>query len=316
MEKTKKIQIYSSLIIFLSLAVLALVLVNKHAEEQRILACNDSRESLKNNSFGVPLQNIGAKAFFMYDFSQNAALYGRNESEPLPLASLTKLMTVRLALKKVSPFDFYTVRPHDLDSDGFVGFVPGDSYRISDLVRGALIASINDSAVMLARSTGASDLDFVGTMNQEALNLGLSSLRFGNPTGLDINDTVATAYGSPHDILMLLFKDYTDFTDLISQSTRESDSLRATNGRLVSIKNTNLAIDKLPLLLASKTGYTDTAGGNLVILWRETGGDILGASLLGSTEDGRFSDMITLHDAANRYILGLRALPEFCSKNI
>ena len=269
---------------------------------------------LVQNIFGPVANSVLGKSFFIYDFSKGTALYGKAENISRPLASLTKLMTIRVALSHTSPLEFYTVKSHDLDSDGFVGFVVGDSYRISDLISGALIASSNDSAVMLAHSTRFSDESFIETMNKTAEDLALPSLHFGNPTGLDINDTIATATGSARDILSLLYFDYRDFTDLISVSTKIDSTIKSTNGRPIMLKNTNLAIDKLPLLLASKTGYTDTAGGNLAILWREPSGETLGAAVLGSTESGRFSDMQSIHDSTDTYINALQSLPVFCSK--
>lgn len=293
------------------------VILQQQEQAKRILACNTARSALVQKTFAPVFSALQAKSAFVYDFSKNTALYGKNETEVRPLASLTKLMTTRIAQKTVSPSAFYTIQAHDLDSDGFVGFVIGDTYSISDFFAGALIASSNDSAVMLARSTGLSDAAFVEKMNEEAKQIGLPSLRFANPTGLDTgNDTIATAFGSAHDILILLQKDYTDFPELMSLSVRPNMTISARNGRSIVLKNTDLAIDKLPLLLASKTGYTDVAGGNLAVLWREPSGDILGAAVLGSTEGGRFDDMVAIHTSADSYVAAAHTFPSFCPFSI
>ncbi len=313
MENKIKIEQRSLIVILALLVLIASASIYEHKEQARREACVQMKNELIQGTFGSAISGIQAHSFFAYDFTQSLPLYGKNENEPRPLASLTKLMTVRLALEHGSPTDFYTVRNHDLDSDAFAGFAIGDSYRIEDLIRAALIGSVNDAAMMLARSTGATDSAFVDSMNFESAHLGFSSLHFGNPTGLDINDdTVATAFGSAHEILSLLYVDYRDFPEMISLSTHKEDVIEATNGRTIQLKNTDQAIDKLPLLLGSKTGYTDTAGGNLAVLWREPSGDTLGAAVLGSTEEGRFSDMVAIHDAANAYTLGIRSLPKFC----
>ena len=222
-------------------------------------------------------------------------------------------MTVRTALKNTPPHEFYTVQKQDLLSDGFFGFVPGDSYRISELVTAALVSSVNHAAVMLSRSTGVSESSFVEKMNSDAQELGLKTLRFGNPTGLDIDDTVATAFGSAHDVLFLLHNNYLDFPEYSAVSTKTNVMIKSSSGRSILLKNTNPLVDSLPLLLASKTGYTDTAGGNLAIIWREPGNNILGAVVLGSSELGRFDDMKAIHDSASTYVSAARSLPSYCN---
>ncbi len=316
MEKIEKKRLHSLIAILLFLVPTASLNVYEHIQMERMLMCSQLRTELTQQAFGILAGGTEAKSIYTYDFSKNFPLYAKDENTARPLASLTKLMTVRLALEKDSPLDFYTVQKEDLGSDGFAGFAEGDSYRISDLVAGALIESINNSAVMLARSTGLSDTDFVAQMNIEAKRLNLPSLQFGNPTGLDANnETVATAYGSARDILLLLKYDYDDFPDMIALSTHTEDRIKAMNGRTLVLKNTDLAIDKLPLLLASKTGYTDTAGGNLAVLWQEPSGDVLGASILGSSPIGRFTDMIAIHDASDAYLKSTSALPTYCTSS-
>ncbi len=271
------------------------------------------RDILVQNTLTPKLQSIRAKAFFVYDFTKQDEIVGKASDQALPLASLTKLMTVRVALQHNSPLEFYTAEARDLESDGFIGFIPGDSYRISDLIRAALISSLNDAAIMLSRSVGVTDEGFVSKMNAEAKKLQLNTLHFENPTGLDIDDTIATAHGSARDILKLLHADYVDFPESMSTSTRPTDTIKSTAGSAIPLKNTNMIVDSLPVLLASKTGYTDTAGGNLAVLWREPGNSILGAVVLGSTELARFADMKALHDGASKYVSAARSLPSYCS---
>jgi D-alanyl-D-alanine carboxypeptidase len=71
-----------------------------------------------------------------------------------------------------------------------------------------------------------------------------------------------------------------------------------------SAENTNVVIDKIPNLIASKTGYTDLAGGNLVIAFDAGLNHPIIISVLGSTEKGRFSDVLQLVQAT------LKQLPE------
>ena len=313
MQTFKNPQLISLTVLLLFLALVSYGNVNEHAALEKIRVCTVMKEELIQNAFGSVYSSSLAKAFSIHDFTTGKKIYGKNDTVPLPLASLTKLMTVRIVLQKNALNDFYTVKKADLATDGSVGFIAGDSYRVGDIIHAALIASSNDAATMLSRSTGMSDEVFAGAMNTEAKTLKLTSMRFANATGLD-DDTAntATAFGSASDVLALLHADYSDFTEVIKVSTLPNDTITASNNTTITLKNTNSAIDKLPLLLASKTGYTDIAGGNLAILWREPNGDILGASVLGSTTEGRFSDMVAIHNAANIYLVAAKLIPATC----
>lgn len=317
MEKLKKTQLYSLLIILLILVPVAGINFYIHVQQEKIKeqqrVCNSMRDTLVQNTLTPALQKVQAKSLFVYDFTRGVKIAGKNDDLSSPLASLTKIMTVRTALKNTPPHEFYTVQKQDLLSDGFFGFVSGDSYRISELVTAALVSSVNHAAVMLSRSTGMSESSFVEKMNSDAQELGLKTLRFGNPTGLDIDDTVATAFGSAHDVLFLLHNNYLDFPEYSAVSTKTNVMIKSSSGRSILLKNTNPLVDSLPLLLASKTGYTDTAGGNLAIIWREPGNNILGAVVLGSSELGRFDDMKAIHDSASTYVSAARSLPSYCN---
>lgn len=301
------------ILIFLSFVSVGNFYEHKRLEE--IEMCQTADLALKQAAFGYPDETIIAKAFHLYNFSKNRKILGRNEYEVLPLASLTKLMTIRIVLKNQNEPKLYTVRDEDLGSDGSVGFVAGDTFEVSDLVRSALVASSNHAAVMLARSTGLSDDTFMQVMNVEAKNLGLSSLQFQSVTGLDTESLDPTAVGTAEDILLLLLKNNQDFPETMMASTLPTTAIAATNGRGIKLENTNDALLFLDTFIAGKTGYTKSAGGNLAVLWRDEGGELLGGVVLGSTEEGRFLDMIALHDGANRYLSSLEKMPTVC-KNI
>ena len=68
-------------------------------------------------------------------------------------------------------------------------------------------------------------------------------------------------------------------------------NLKSESGFEHNFKNTNILIGKIPNLLFSKTGFTEIAGGNLVVIFKDKGGREIAVTLLGSTFDGRFADM-------------------------
>ena len=314
METPQKPQLRNLILIFLFLGCSSIIIINEHIKSETIKECAVLRSNLVQNTFGSMADNVEGKAFYSYDFSTNTELYGSDENDPLPLASLTKLMTIRVTLKNNVPLDQqYTVTSDDVSLDGPVGFAPGDTYTLKELITAALISSYNDAALMISKTTGLSNDAFLASMNAEAQALNLPTLNYSSVTGLDSSEGTATAVGSAHDILTLLYRDYTDFPDVFSISSLPSDIITTVQGgKTITLKNTDKGIGQLPLLMASKTGYTIAAGGNLAVLWREPSGQLLGASVLGSSESGRFSDMIMIHDAADAFIQSQNAIPAVC----
>ena len=305
--------LYCVLAIAIVTAVIAEARIKDDEQAAITASCADAYTRLRAETFTAIEPHIGAKAFYVYDFTNNTELDAHDANTALPLASLTKLMTARLVLASVSTQRLYTITPNDLTSEASIGFVPGDEYSVDALLKAALIDSSNNAAVMLAHSTGLSIPDFVTAMNTEAKSLGLASLRYQSVTGLDIeNDTIATAFGSAQDILMLLEKDYADYPAVMAYGSHMTETIYSSTGKSIPLVNTDKAISALSLLVAGKTGYTDVAGGNLAVLWKDSTGRLLGASVLGSTEDGRFADMVRLHNTADIFVSSSDSLAKIC----
>ncbi len=187
-----------------------------------------------------------------------------------------------------------TITAEDLAPEGDWGFATGDTVVLSDLLRMGLIASSNDAMQAAASSLGPNYLE---TMQASVEAMGLTDMRFYNPTGLDESTTTGGAYGSAYDIARLasIFSEkYPQYFDLTTQQQVSVQDGK----RTLSAAATAIPLDDVPGLIGAKTGYTDLAGGNLVAVFDIEIGHPLVAVVLGSTEDGRFSDMKTLIQAA------------------
>ena len=88
----------------------------------------------------------------------------------------------------------------------------------------------------------------------------------------------------------------------ILEATRYKNIKFSSAENKYSAENTNTIVDKIPNLIASKTGYTDLAGGNLVVAFDAGLNQPIIISVLGSTEEGRFSDMLQLVEASMKFI--------------
>lgn len=237
---------------------------------------------------------IRAKAALVYDPTEHRILFQKNASASLPLASLTKLMAAQTVLAAEGSDASVTITLADLKPEGDWGFAAGDVVKISDLIKMSLVASSNDAMAAAAASLGA---DYINQMNRTAGELGLSNTYFLNPTGLDLSEETSGAYGSAYDVARLaaaFMREYPQYFELTSQ---KSVSIQD-GSRTLTADSTALPLLSIPGFIGAKTGYTDLAGGNLVAAFDVDIGHPLIVVVLGSSEQGRFTDIVTLINAS------------------
>lgn len=233
---------------------------------------------------------LTARSAVLYDLSTAGVLYQKNAYEQLPLASLTKLMTVEVILSLQSPQTPVQIKRSDLSPAGDSGFKVGETVMLRDLIKFALVASSNDAMEAAAASLGDG---FIDKMNAAAAAMGLTKTHFFNVTGLDINQKASGAYGSAYDVARLaavFYKNHPDFFELTTRADVAIDQ----NGEELRAAATAVPLQNIPGFVAAKTGYTDLAGGNLVAVFDLEPGRTVVAAVLGSTREGRFSDVIAL----------------------
>lgn len=249
---------------------------------------------------------ILGKAAYVWDINNQRALYKKNEAESLPLASVTKLMTALIAHEVLSEDSTVTIDDNAISQDGDSGLFANESFdrqSLSDLV---LQSSSNDGAFALAsvagNKLGGGADDFVKAMNVRAEELGLHQTKFYNPTGLDLSRTQAGAYGSAKDMAFLMEYILKNEPSILESTKGEIDRYYSDQGFYHDAENTNYYIDEMPALIGSKTGYTDLAGGNLVIAYDAGLNRPVAIAVLGSTQSNRFTDVMTLIEATNDHL--------------
>jgi len=236
-----------------------------------------------------------AKSAILYDTGTGRVLYQKNAYEQVPLASLTKLMAVQTVLSVKSPDTPVQITRSDLNPSGDSGFKVGQTVKLGDLIKFALVASSNDAMEAAAASLGGS----INKMNAAAAAMGLTKTHFFNATGLDISTTASGAYGSAYDVARLAAIFYKDHPDFFELTTRQEVSI-SQNGKELKAGATATPLQGIPGFVAAKTGYTDLAGGNLVAVFDLEPGLTVIAAVLGSTHEGRFSDVTALIAAARQ----------------
>ncbi|MCX6808034.1 MAG: serine hydrolase [Patescibacteria group bacterium] len=227
------------------------------------------------------------------DLASGRVLYTKDANKPLPIASLTKIMTAIVVLENTPDLDSWMMIPEEaLNTPGNkVWFFQYEKLKIRDVLAGALIESGNDAAQALAIQTAGSEDEFVKMMNNKAKQLNLKNTHFMNPEGFDDDWHFSTA----NDLLRLteyaLRKPI--FRELVGTS---SLGIWSWNGFKRELNTTDkLLTDNEPGdVFGVKTGTTEKAGQCLVTLRRNEKGHEILAVVLNASD--RWAQMKVLTD--------------------
>jgi serine-type D-Ala-D-Ala carboxypeptidase (penicillin-binding protein 5/6) len=136
---------------------------------------------------------INAKAAIAVDLNNGLILYEKNIYEPLPIASITKLMTAIIILEENDLKETVKVSPLAAKTEGTkIWLNANEKISVENLLYCILIPSANDAAMALAEHNSGTAEKFVDKMNKKAREIGLLSTTFVNPTGLDEMANVKT----------------------------------------------------------------------------------------------------------------------------
>lgn len=241
-----------------------------------------------------------ANSAYVWDVKAQRALFSKNADKALPLASITKLMTTLLTFELIEQNEAATVSMSAIQQEGSSGLLEGERFTVEELTQLALVSSSNDAAYALAANVGEllgnqdPATQFIAGMNIRAKELGLESLNFKNTTGLDISVTEPGATGSARDISFLMEYIITNYPELLEPTQYPTARIYNIDGAYHDAENTNEAVLDIPNMIASKTGYTDLAGGNLTIAFDAGLNRPIIITVLGSTRDARFTDTLKL----------------------
>ena len=192
----------------------------------------------------------------------------------MPIASITKLMTVIVALDHLKLGDVVDVDPRAAAvGQESIYLRAGERLTVRDLVKGALIQSANDAADALALATAPSFPAFAELMNAKAEELGLTDSHFVRPDGLD----APGEYSSARDVTRLALAAMQ--LPLVRDDRRPSATATIAGGRTLHTWNDLLGV--FPGVFGVKTGHTDGAGWSQVAAVRG-GGATVYATILGS----------------------------------
>jgi D-alanyl-D-alanine carboxypeptidase (penicillin-binding protein 5/6) len=252
---------------------------------------------------------ITAKAAIVLDLTDGQVLYAKDADAQLPLASLTKLLTMYAAFQTLAPSSPITIPADVVGLSAPHAFSPGQVFALDDLARVTLTGSLNDGASAIAEATAEHMHETtVSLLGGAAAALGLDQTYAVNGNGLDVSATVSGGYGSARDVARLAGALAAEAPAVVAATTHATASAVSEGGTLVTVKNTDPMVDTIPGLILSKTGYTDLADGNLALVFDAGLGHPVAVVVLGSTRESRFTDGVALVDATLAHFAGVASL--------
>lgn len=200
---------------------------------------------------------VTAASWILYDASTDMVLAEKDADTRRPMASITKIMTVMLALENGEMDDEVVVSEEAAGQGGQeMGLVAGETVTLGALVRAAMVHSGNDAAAAIAEHIGGSIDGFVEMMNDRAIELGMVDTHFSNPNGLDASGH----YSTPRDMLTLTRQAMSmpEFEELVRSRVLVFPD--APDGSQRMATNTNRILNTYNGVIGVKTGETPNAG--------------------------------------------------------
>ncbi len=228
-----------------------------------------------------------AIAAYTIDLRTGHTVYEKNADIQRPVASLAKLMTAMAAYNLIPFNHILEIDQSDIAgvSQPVMGLVSGERISALNLLRGMLISSHNDAALALARASGGTQERFVEMMNQLSAQYGMTETRFANPAGFDHPYQYSTA----RDLMKLVleFLSVPEFAEIAQTQTM---SVASADGKIRHWLRTSNKLLERADVLGVKTGYTEEARGNLVILAEDDEGNQIITIVLGSEQREKDSE--------------------------
>ena len=199
------------------------------------------------------IPKLTAKSFLVADIENGRVFAEKDADLPLPVASLTKLLTALVANETIHYDRKITVTADDhKQAEGSPGSIgPDDTFAAGDLLYPLLLESNNAVAYALARYFGISS--FFTQMNEKAHAIGMTNTKIKEPAGISPEDDA-----SANDIFVLT-RYIHDSQSFILDTTRQTNKhITSVDGKKYTLSNFNVFADN-PAFLGGKTGFTDDA---------------------------------------------------------
>lgn len=233
--------------------------------------------------------DVNYKSAVLIEKNSNKILFENNCHERLPIASVTKLMTVLLTMEKInnneiSLDDKVVVSATASGMGGSQVFLDSEEeYTLKELLKSVIIASANDSSVAIAEHIAGSENNFVKMMNERAKELNLADTNYVNCTGLPSPDGYSSAYDQA-----IVLKHVLDFDLYHEYSSIWMQDFVHPSGRTTQMANTNKLSRFYEGCIGGKTGSTNQAKYCLAVGASRNDVELISVVLGAENSKGRF----------------------------
>ncbi len=248
----------------------------------------------------VPELQITSSAYIVIDADTGEIYAQRNAHERRAPASLTKIFTAVESIEEGAPETPITTAEDDMVSPeaSQVGFGPGETFTVRELLYGLMLPSGNDAAEALARGLGTQEGDtpdqarqrFLDRLNERLINMGLTDTHLVNPSGWGVPGHYSSAYDlAAFTMYALRYPRFVQTFGTLEYSSDDGDYL---------FRNNNRMLQSYPGIIGGKTGYDNDAGWCLVNVAQRDGNRMIAVTLNGVAPDDWYDDNRVLLDYA------------------
>ena len=240
-----------------------------------------------------------AKSAYLFETHSKTAIFSKEETKRLPIASMCKIMTLLLCFDAIdagelSMEETITVSENAAGMGGSQVFLEaGGEYKVRELIKSVAVCSANDSCVALAERIAGNESAFVEKMNRRAKELNAENTLFSNCTGLPKDPQ----YSSAKDVAAMLAAliGHDEYFNLCKVWTEKFEHPK---GRTTEITNTNRLVRFYPGCDGGKTGFTGEAGFCLAATASRGGMRLISVVIGADTGKHRFDDVRGMFDYA------------------
>ena len=242
-----------------------------------------------------PDLTLNCRAVCLIDQDTGTVLYEKNADQQMPIASITKVMTLLLTFEaihdgRLTLDTLVPVSEHAYHMGGSqIWLEPGEQFTLDEMIKAICVSSANDAAVAVAELVGGSEQGFVQMMNDRAAELGMTNTTFHNACGLDTEGHLSTA----RDVAIMSRQILTTCPEVLHYTGIWTDTLR---GGATQLVNTNKLLRRYNGITGLKTGTTGGAGVCISASATRDGLNLIAVVLGAPSSKDRFEAATTLLD--------------------
>ena len=243
---------------------------------------------------------LNAKSAILMEEATGNILYESNPDERLPIASVTKVMTMLLIMEavdsgKISLDDMVTVSENAMSYGGSTMFLEtGEQLTVNDMLKGIAVASANDGCVAMAEHLAGTEQAFVEQMNQRAEKLGMKNTHFVDCCGLTESKD---HYTTPYDIALMSRELISRYPEVLTYSSvwmEDITHVTRKGSSKFTLTNTNKLLRSYEGCMGLKTGSTSIAKYCLSAVAKRNGITLIASVMAAPDPKTRFRDAAAL----------------------